>query len=416
MLMRTRSTLTVAALVASFLLACRPPAPPPQVPTGCPDIPPGEPKLHALEVVTSLPVETDLSARGSLPTHLVWRQLIEAARTRIDLWQFYLVSEQGSRLEPVIAALRAAARRGVKIRVLYDRKMAESSSDLLVRLRRLPGIRIAVFDGKAIGGGILHAKAILVDGREAYVGSANFDWRSLEHVHETGFRVASPAVVSALDTMFELDWRRARGQRDAWACAQRGPTFAFPPGFRLVASPAPFLPKGVEPALGALVKLIDGARDQITIQLLSYHTREWGEREPFGDIDSALRRAAQRGVKVRLLVSDWNLSRFQIIGLRDLARVKGIEVRFVSLPQARRGYIPFARTIHSKVMRVDDHLSWVGTSNWGKGYFTKSRNLELIAEDPAVARTLTSLFEDLWSGPHTTRLDPEQQYRAPKHD
>jgi phosphatidylserine/phosphatidylglycerophosphate/cardiolipin synthase-like enzyme len=367
-------------------------------------------------VVTTIPVETDLEPRGSLPTHGVWREMLQGARTRVDLWHFYLTTQKGSRLEPVIAELAAAARRGVRVRLLIDKKMSQNSSDTLALLRRLPGIRIAAFDGKAFGGGVLHAKAMLVDGREAYLGSANFDWRSLEHVHETGLRISSPAVVSALEQMFELDFRLARGQANAWDCARSSPAFAFPPRVRLVASPAPWLPRGVGKALDALVELIDGARKEITVQLLSYVLRSYHDKKPFNDIDEALRRAAGRGVKVRILVSDWNLSRGQIWGIRGLAEVQGVEVRFVSIPQARSGYIPFARVLHSKVLRVDDSISWVGTSNWSGSYFRTSRNVELIVEDLKVARTLSGLFEDLWSGKYATKLDPTKQYRAPKHD
>ena len=133
-------------------------------------------------------------------------------------------------------------------------------------------------------------------------------------------------------------------------------------------------------------------------------------------IDRALRQAAGRGVKVSLLVSDWNLRPPALAGLRDLARVPNIEVRFAVIPEARRGFIPYARVIHSKVMRVDDDICWIGTSNWGYEYFYESRNVEVILRRLGVAKVLDTLFLSLWNGPYVQRLDPDKEYQAPKID
>ena len=91
-----------------------------------------------------------------------------------------------------------------------------------------------------------------------------------------------------------------------------------------------------------------------------------------------------------------------------------IEVRFAVIPPARRGFIPYARVIHSKVMRVDDDISWVGTSNWGYDYFFRSRNVEVVLRRPAVARVLDEIFLSLWNGPYVQRLDPDKEYTPPR--
>ncbi len=191
------------------------------------------------------------------------------------------------------------------------------------------------------------------------------------------------------------------------------PPLAFPVDARLVASPAAFNPPGVGEALEALVAAIDRARSRVTVQLLSYSI-EAGGGEKFLAIDQALRRAAGRNVRVRLLVADWNLRASQLAGLKGLAREPNIEVRFVVIPMASRGFIPYARVVHSKVMRVDDDLSWVGTSNWGYDYFFKSRNIEIILQRPNIARVLDEIFLSLWNGPYAHKLDPELEYQAPR--
>ena len=52
----------------------------------------------------------------------------------------------------------------------------------------------------------MHAKYFVVDGEEAFVGSQNFDWRALEHIHEMGAHVRVPAFGRALAAVFLEDW------------------------------------------------------------------------------------------------------------------------------------------------------------------------------------------------------------------
>jgi phosphatidylserine/phosphatidylglycerophosphate/cardiolipin synthase-like enzyme len=366
------------------------------------------------EVVTTMPAETVVSRAGTRDAATVWVEMIAAARRTLDIAEFYLAAEAGEALEPVIEAVLAAGRRGVAVRVLYDAGMAATYPGTLARLRGQPGISPRPFDWRRLTGGVLHAKYFVVDGREAYVGSQNFDWRSLSHIHETGLRIGLLPIVRALGQLFEADWSFAGGDNGAYrALALRAP-LPFDADARLVASPAGCNPPGVASALEALVGLLDKARRRITVQLLSYSTAGSRAAGRFVLIDEALRRAAGRGVSVCLLVSDWNLRQPGLDSLRGLARVPNIEVRFAVIPPARCGFIPYARVIHSKVLRVDDDVCWVGTSNWGYDYFFQSRNVEVVLRRPAVARVLDELFLSLWDGPYAQRLDPDKKYSPPR--
>lgn len=364
------------------------------------------------EVVTTIPLETAIDAAGTRPAAEVWPEMIAGARRTLDIAQFYMASEKGEALEPVIESVLAAGRRGVRVRILSDAGMARTYPGTLALFRGKPGIEVRLFDWKKIHGGILHAKYFVVDGREAYVGSQNFDWRSLSHIHETGLRIRSPLFAAALTRIFEMDWAFNGG--DLWAYKTRRilPELRFTDDARLVASPDCCKPYGVYGALGVLTKLLNDARRRVFVQLLSYSTAM--PRGSFLFIDRALRQAAGRGVKVSLLVSDWNLRPPALAGLKELARVPNIDVRYAVIPAAARGFIPYARVVHSKVMRIDDDICWVGTSNWGYDYFYESRNVEVILKRPDVARVLDSLFLSLWNGPYVHKLDPDKEYQAPR--
>lgn len=365
------------------------------------------------EVVVSLPAGTSIASGGARAAAAVWLEMIGNARRSLDIAEFYLASEKGEALEPVIEAVLAAGRRGVSVRILSDAAMAATYPETLARFQDRPNIQTRLFDWKKLSGGILHAKYFIVDGSEAFVGSQNFDWRSLAHIQETGLRIRVPLFAQALQRIFAADWKYSGGDLQAYRDLALLPPLAFPPDARLVASPAAFNPPGVGEALQALVAAIDGARSRVTVQLLSY-SLEAGGGEKFLPIDQALRRAAGRGVRVRVLVADWSLRPTQIAGLKALARVPNVEVKFAVIPPAGRGFIPYARVVHSKVMRVDDDLCWVGTSNWGYDYFFRSRNVEVILKRRGIARVLDEIFLSLWNGPYVHKLDPEKEYQAPR--
>ena len=311
-----------------------------------------------------------------------------------------------------VAAERAGAR-GVKIHfILSGGRMLDQDPAGLARLRKIPGLELRIFDLKGVSTGILHAKYFLADDREAIIGSQNFDWRSLEHIHELGVRTSDPALVDRLREVFAIDWRFALDK----TLPPAGKALAITPGpSELVASP-PFLSPGtVRPALDALVQLIGTATRSIQVQLLTYSPVA-GRNQYWPAIDGALRSAAVRGVKVQLLVSDWMFKSRGLAHLKSLALIPNVEIRVASIPEASTGHIPFCRTIHSKYMLVDGGVLWLGTSNWEQDYFEASRNVEVILRQPVLVQQAGEVFTRLWTSPYAQPLDPMKAYAPRKVD
>ena len=75
-------------------------------------------RLAAFELVESYPIETSLDHPDIPDAHDVWLAMIDGARRRIDLAQFYASNRAGSRLEAVVQSLERAADRGVVVRFL----------------------------------------------------------------------------------------------------------------------------------------------------------------------------------------------------------------------------------------------------------------------------------------------------------
>ena len=132
-------------------------------------------------------------------------------------------------------------------------------------------------------------------------------------------------------------------------------------------------------------------------------------------LDDALRRAAERGVAVSLLVSDWAMSKSSLDHLRALslfgreqrlARRPGIFVKVLVIPTLEK-CIPFARVAHAKYLVVDGAQAFVSTSNWERDYFFESRNVGLIISGGTLPAQADAFFEGTWKSGYTQEVTPE---------
>lgn len=378
---------------------------------------------EVFELVESSPVETALDHPDLRDAWQVWPEMIDGARKTLDIAEFYASDDpdsRNSRLVPVIEAVERAAARGVRVRFLAEKVFQKTYPEILARLGAKPGIEVRIYDFGAFGGGVLHAKYFLIDGREVYVGSQNFDWRSLAHIQELGARVIEPSVARAFSDVFETDWTLAGGG-DRRFRAKPG-DYSFPalvgalvgdspdaPRVTPVFSPERWLPDSTLWDLPRLVAMIDQARSTVRIQLLTYKTLS-RDGSYFDTLEAALRRAGVRGVKIQLLLADWSKAKGNIEGLQSLQVVPGIDVRMSTIPQWSGGFVPFARVGHAKYMVVDGRHAWIGTGNWEGDYFTQSRNAGLVVESPAVGERLDRYFADAWGSPYAYEVDPCTTY------
>jgi phosphatidylserine/phosphatidylglycerophosphate/cardiolipin synthase-like enzyme len=385
------------------------------------------PIITPVEFGLSTPEET-VSLRPKIMGHEIlstkdlWLKMIAGAKKTIELGQFYADSRDKGPLEEVIAALSQAGSRGVKIRFIVSNALLDENPKTLNKIRAIPGLELRVLNLDTLTGGIIHSKYWIVDDHEIYIGSANFDWRSLIHIHETGVRVDHPFLALQLKEIFETDWaiaaKKAPTLKDV-AKLTPGTKLAAPVNIELLASPPALTPKSTRSALGALLELLKGAKKSIRFQLLNYSTHSDSpdgkkSEKPWLDIDDALRSAAHRGVHIEMLVSNWNLKAKDLPALKSLAVLPNFTLKIASFPDSKKGFIPYARVIHSKQMIVDDEIYWIGTSNWSEDYFNHSRNVELIFRRHDIAQVGLEIFKSLWNSSYVEKLDPRKNYQPPR--
>jgi phosphatidylserine/phosphatidylglycerophosphate/cardiolipin synthase-like enzyme len=344
-----------------------------------------------VEVVQSVPVETTLKVTGIRETAEVWMSLISGATKSIDLEQFYINNQSGQSLDPVIQALIAAAGRGVQVRLIVDRKFMSNYPEVPNQLAKIRNIAVKIVDYSRFGG-VQHAKFMVVDGVHSFVGSANFDWLALSHIHEVGLRIADANIASGLKAVFEQDWGIASPSAPLQALNPSSP------GIGMMASPDRHLPAGVPPSLNGMVGMIAAAKTSLKIQVYQYSLKgNWTV------LDQELRKAAARGVQVRLMIDAVALKNSSQ-ELNALASVKNIEVKSITIPKWSGGVIPYSRLVHSKYFTVDGKSAWVGTENWSEGYFGGCRNVGVLIQDVAVTSQLDQIHDRVWTSAYARSL------------
>ncbi|WP_286867638.1 phospholipase D-like domain-containing protein, partial [Herbaspirillum sp. UBA812] len=237
--------------------------------------------IPGFELVHTVPRETTLATPDLRDAAVVWKEMFDSAQREIVFGQFYVAGQDGEALDDIMAHLEAAGRRGVKIRFLMEKKGEFASVPATIeKLKRIPNLEFRQIDySRMTGNGIIHAKYFVVDGRSAYVGSQNFDWRSFSHIHETGLKITDPAVAAQVQAIFEIDWAAqaaiAAGQTPVMTNRSVVPADVAR-GNYLVASPNAYNPPGVGDSQSELVRLIGEAQQEVRVQLLDYAPLSYG--------------------------------------------------------------------------------------------------------------------------------------------
>jgi cardiolipin synthase A/B len=154
---------------------------------------------HAAQMFSSSP------QGGSESMLLMYLMSITAAKSSIDLSSSYFVPD-----ELAIRALVAAARRGVRVRIITPGKDIDSSVVRAASRERwgellAAGIEIAEYQPT-----MYHVKALVVDALLVSVGSTNFDKRSFSINDEANLNVIDRQFATEQVTVFNEDWKRAR--------------------------------------------------------------------------------------------------------------------------------------------------------------------------------------------------------------
>jgi phosphatidylserine/phosphatidylglycerophosphate/cardiolipin synthase-like enzyme len=148
------------------------------------------PKLLDAELAATLPPETPGIAR---PTERVVQEMIDGATTEVILLGYELTDRN------LIGLLAAAAGRGAGVVVICDRARGAAQRVLDSWPSHAPPPRIFHDRERADGApyASMHAKCLLIDGRDLLVTSANFTFHGLHGSVEIGVRLGGAPAAEA---------------------------------------------------------------------------------------------------------------------------------------------------------------------------------------------------------------------------
>jgi cardiolipin synthase len=321
---------------------------------------------------------------------------LRGAEDRLLLAGYTLGSER------VVDLLVAAADRGVEVRVLVEGSpvggFAARSARLLDRVVA-GGVEVRVLDGDPERFRFHHAKYAVADDRAVVLtenwkpsgtgGRTNRGWGVV-----TGTPRAATGGETTADDLAAL-FRADAAAADAvsWEAFRAETEFhdggaangSYPTRFEAPAPTTADVELLTAPGNGAdrLVERIDAADDRV----LALVPRTGG---PDNRLVRALRRAADRGVDVHLLLSNAWYDREENRALAEALADEPVEVA-VAEPRGRYG------KVHAKGVVIDD-TAVVGSLNWNAGAATENREVLLAVEDAAVADFYARAYAADWRG------------------
>ena len=311
-------------------------------------------------------------------------EAIAGAQSSVTL-SSYIFAHDASGLA-FVAALDAAVRRGVEVRVLVDDVGARYSFPTIISLLHRRGIRAATFMPTFFhwrmpyGNLRNHRKLLVVDGRRGFTGGLNIRHNNVlaeatrDATQDLHVELEGP-VVRHLQEAFAEDWAFTTGERlegERWF-----PDLTYSGGV-----PARGITDGPDEDFDKFRRVLMGA-----LACAKHRVRI---ATPYFLPDSALvsqiNITALRGVQVDILIPEH--SNLRTVGWACMAQIWQVLERGCRVWRTGR---PFD---HSKIMVVDDTWCMFGSGNWDARSLRLNFEFNVEAYDPALAAELNDLLDE----------------------
>ncbi len=286
-------------------------------------------------------------------------ELLDAAESSVEIAQF-----TWSNRDIEAAVLRAAERPGVDVRIAMNHSQAQG--DTVATRLAAAGVDVSYVEGRDNGSyvGLQHAKFMRIDGDTLAVGSNNYSSTGLSFNNENTMVLSSveeDPMMLAFGCYF--DKMVAGSFDDAASCSSEEVTFT--------------------PSSAPSNVLRDDFRAATTsIDVLMHHL-------VFDKTIKELRNAAQRGIRVRLIVNEADREEYQG-RLWDEYREAGGEIRY------KRSNVDAYQIMHHKLAVVDGRVLLNGSGNWSGSGFFNNYEFYLRTEATDAVEPFVGVFDRLW--------------------
>lgn len=350
-------------------------------------------------------------------------QCVDASLHEVRL-ETYIFNLEASG-ERVAQALEQAARRGVAVFLVMDGVGTPHLPIPWSERFAAAGVQWRIYSPLGRFGLLvpsrwrrLHRKLCVVDGEVAFCGGINVldDWFDPNHGvlsdprFDFAVQVRGPLVQEAHATMTQFWWRLQalqRVKRVDWTGAWRA--------LQQAAHPERSTDPQAAGRSGALAELVlrDNVLHRTRIERAYRHALGEARQDillanayflPGRKIRKSLIHAAQRGVRVRLLLQgryEYFMQYHAAFGLYGSLLTAGVEI-----------YLYQKSFLHAKVAVVDGHWATVGSSNMDPLSLLLAREANVVVDDVPFALSLRQQLEDAMAS-SSQRLDVHQHAHRP---
>jgi cardiolipin synthase A/B len=337
---------------------------------------------------------------------------IAGAKQHVNI-EMYIFDEAHAGKQALTDLLVDRASNGVAINVLYDAVGSSATPPAVLDKLRAAGVQLCAFNplkptDNRTGDFVQrdHRKIVVVDSHLAFTGGINFSatyssssrlrgsrvvdakkdgWR------DTQIEVRGPAAIE-MQRLFLQSWTKQKCEGMAAKDYVPAPKQSGQTLLRIDASSVDS--RRNETYLAAL-SAVSFAGKSIDLTMAYF--------SPDDQLEDALREAARRGVKVRLLLP--GLSDFGGIVQSGRAHYARLMKDGIEIYEERRSLL------HAKTLTIDGIWSTVGSANWDWLSFARNDEINIVVIDQGFATEMRALFEEDLS--HATRITPEEWQRRP---
>lgn len=427
--------------------------------TGCASLPPPQPR--APEAAFALPETTTLgrlaAAAAPAPEVSGFRLLIsgedafgalaalvDKAERSLDL-QYYLIRSDASS-RALMRRVRAAADRGVRVRLLLDDLNTAGQDGGLLRFTAHPNVEVRLYNPFPAGrvstiGRVMasltdvtrinqrmHNKMLVADNALAVTGGRNigdayFVNSKASNFLDIDFLVAGPAVRS-LSTTFDAFWNSPTAYPVEAVAERPDPETTTP--LTPAAQPAASVPGGLAQAVGRgelglvwadarvladapmkaaamngdLASLLRAARKEVII--ISPYFVPGPRGVAFA------RELSERGVKLRVLTNSLASTDAAVVHVgyaryREALLALGVELHELrpyldTRPNTALAFGSSQASLHAKVVVVDGVVALVGSMNMDPRSQRLNTEMGVLVRSPLIAQQLVQVFDEVTAG------------------
>ncbi len=268
----------------------------------------------------------------------------------------------------MVAAVKAAQVRGVKVRVMLNPQRRDGSAENEETRKALADSGVEVRDSSPAFA-LTHQKSMVIDGTVGYVESLNWETRDLTQTRDYAVLTTDALEVSEMLRCFDADWSQTEFKPD--------------PKSRLIWCP--------NNGRARIAAFIDSARISLWLQNERYQDTVIIER---------LVRALARGVQVRIMARPpHNLKKDKLIeGVGGLRIMRDVGAKVHQLKHLK---------LHGKMLLADEERAVIGSINLAPGSFDERRELAIETDSPEVIRRLKEVTRRDWDNSVALDLSDE---------